>query len=85
MSSHSEQILNHSVNVILRSELDAPLPDRFLGHDHAARSEQIFDIVKTQTESMVKPDRAADDLRWESVLQVAGASRFHPDSLRDLP
>ena len=27
------------------------------------------------------PDGVADDLRWESVPLVAGASRFHPFSL----
>ena len=47
---------------VLRSELDGPLSDCFTSHVHATLSEQIFDLTKTETESIIGPDREIDDL-----------------------
>jgi hypothetical protein len=55
---------------ITSPELDAPEAERFSGYSDASFSEQVFDISVTEIESVVSPDRIADDVRRESVPLV---------------
>ena len=66
---------------VFRSELDAPKSDRFIGNGDAALSQQVLDIAKAQAESVVQPDRVADDFRRKSISAVALRFPFHPPSL----
>jgi len=40
----------------------APQADRFMAYGDASLSHQIFDVSVTQAESVVEPDRVADDI-----------------------
>ena len=46
---------------IVQTELLIPEPIRFIGDDYSAFGEKILDISQAQAESMVNPDRIADD------------------------
>ncbi len=39
----------------------------------AALSEQVFDIPKAESESVVEPNGMVDDFRWKTVAFVAGS------------
>ncbi len=62
---------------VLRTELEAPKPDRLVGNRDAALRQQILNVPKAHTESMVKPYGVADDLGWKSVSAVARHVAFH--------
>ena len=51
-------------------ELQAPLPDGFIGHDHPTGEQEFFDIAVAETEAEVQPDAIADDLSREAVVFV---------------
>ena len=55
-----------------RTEPLAPLPNRLVGDRHASLREEIFSIVEAEAESIVEPDRVADDVGWESISVIAG-------------
>ena len=50
-----------------RPEPLAPLPNRLVGDRYASLREEIFSIAEAEAESIVEPDRVADDVRWESI------------------
>jgi hypothetical protein len=50
---------------IVRTELLAPLSNRFIRHDDSRFGEKILDISEAQAEAMVSPDCIADDLGSE--------------------
>ena len=56
---------------VLRPELDAPQTDGFIGNGDAPLGEHLFYVSEAHAESMVEPDRVADDLDWKSVSAVA--------------
>ena len=58
-----------------RTEPLAPLPNRLVGDRHASLREEIFSIAEAEAESMVEPDRVADDVGWESISVIAGCLR----------
>ena len=45
-----------------RTEPLAPLPNRLVGDRHASLREEIFSIAEAEAESIVEPDRVADDV-----------------------
>ena len=45
----------------LLAKLAAPLSHCFIGHDHAPRGEQLFDVTKAEVEAMVEPDRMSNN------------------------
>lgn len=43
-----------------RAKFQAPPPDRFVGHDDAPFSQELFDFTKAEAKAMVEPHRVAD-------------------------
>ena len=66
---------------VLRPELPTPLANGFVGDDDPPLGEEILDVSEAQTESVVEPDRVADDFLRESVSEVVWRSRAHRGSL----
>jgi hypothetical protein len=66
---------------IIETEFLTPLPDGFIGHDDAALGEKILDIPETQAETMISPDRIADDLGRETIPGVTRAIALHGTSV----
>ena len=64
-----------------RTEPLAPLPNRLVGDRHASLREEIFGIAEAEAESMVEPDRVADDVGWESLSVIAGQRALHRPTL----
>ena len=64
-----------------RTEPLAPLPNRLVGDHHASLREEIFSIAEAETESIVEPDRVADDVGWESISVIAGRLTPHRPTL----
>jgi hypothetical protein len=56
---------------ILLAELPAPLPERFVGHDHPASEQQLFDVSIAETEAIVQPHARADNLGRKPMVFVA--------------
>jgi hypothetical protein len=57
---------------ILLAKLATAFPDRFVGHDHPAGEQQLFDVSVAEAEPEVQPNTMTDDLRWKSVIFVGG-------------
>ena len=53
-----------------RPELDAPKANRLVADGDTPLGQQIFDIPMAQIESMIQPDRIADDVGWKTVTLV---------------
>jgi len=68
---------------VLRTKLEAPKPDRFVGNRDAALGEKVFHIPKAETEAVVELDGVADDLGRKSISVVARRVTFHRPSLPD--
>ena len=66
---------------VFETELDAPEPDRLIRNRDATPSEHLFHVSKAHAESMVEPNRVADDFRRESVSTVARCFALHQPSL----
>ena len=64
-----------------RTEPLAPLPNRLVGDRHASLREEILSIAEAEAESIVEPDRVADDVRWESISVIAGGLAPHRPAL----
>ena len=64
-----------------RTEPLAPLPNRLVGDRYASLREEIFSIAEAEAESIVEPDRVADDVRWESISVIAGRLAPHRPTL----
>ena len=64
-----------------RTEPLAPLPNRLVGDRHASLREEIFGIAEAEAESMVEPDRVADDVGRESISVIAGQLALHRPTL----
>jgi len=47
------------------AKLQAPLPDRFVGHDYTADEQQFFHVTRAEAEVNIQPDSAADALARE--------------------
>jgi hypothetical protein len=66
---------------IARTELLAPESYRFIRHDDSALGEKVLDIPEAQTETMVSPDRIADDFWRESMTVIARPVVLHRTSV----
>ena len=64
-----------------RTEPLAPLPNRLVGDRHASLREEIFSIAEAEAESIVEPDRVADDVGWESISVIADRLTPHRPTL----
>ena len=64
---------------VVRAELPAPLPNRFVRDDDASFGQQILDIPEAETVSVVEPHGVADDVGRKAMPEVAGSTRCHPD------
>ena len=51
-------------------ELQARLPNGFIGHDNPTGEQELFHIAVAQTEAKVEPDAMTDDLGCEAVVFV---------------
>jgi len=47
------------------TKFQAPLADRFVGHDYAADEQQFFHVTMAETEVEIPPDGVADELTRE--------------------
>ena len=65
----------------VQTEPLAPLPNRLVGDRHASLREEIFSIAEAEAESIVEPNRVADDVRWESTSVIAGRLAPHRPTL----
>ena len=71
----------------LMSELvaksEALLPHRFVGHEHASRSQVLFDITKAEVEAMIEPNRVCDNFQRKPKTFVGrcGGVGFHAASI----
>jgi len=61
---------------IVRTELLTPESNRFIRDDDSAFGEKILDIPKAQAETMVSPDRIADDF-WRETMTVIARPVVH--------
>ncbi len=52
---------------VLRTKLEAPKSDRFVGNRDAALRQQFLNVPKAHAESVVEPDGVADDFGWKSM------------------
>jgi hypothetical protein len=57
---------------IVLAKLATPFPDGFVGHDHPACEQELFDVSVAEAEAEVQPNTMTDDLRWTSVIFVGG-------------
>ena len=64
-------VLSLQSSSIYSSEFDAPQPDGFVADGDATFSEQVFNIPMTQIESIVEPNRIANDIWRESVSFIS--------------
>ena len=55
---------------VLRTELQTPLPDGFVGNDDPALGEQIFHIPEAQAKPIVMPDGVAADFGRKTVSGI---------------
>ncbi len=63
---------------VVKAELPAPLPNRFVRHDDSPFGQQILDIPEAQAVSVVQPHGVVDDFRRKAMPKVAGSTRVHP-------
>lgn len=55
----------------LRLDFQAPAPIRFKGDRYTSFGQRILDVMEARTESLVRPDGVADDLRLESMAVLS--------------
>jgi hypothetical protein len=69
------------ISGIARTELLTPDSNRFIRDEDSAFGEQIFDISEAQAETMVNPDRIADDFPREPMAVIPRSTASHATSL----
>jgi hypothetical protein len=52
------------------AKLAAPLPERFIGHDHATGEPQLFAAALAETQAEVQPDALADDCDGQTMTMM---------------
>jgi hypothetical protein len=67
------------------AELQAPVPDAFMGHHDTAFRQDQLDVAQADAEDVIQPDRVADDLRGKPMTGIRGAFRIHAGSPARLP
>ncbi len=68
---------------VFRAELEAPQTNGFVGNCDSALCEEVLDVPKAETESVVEPDGVADDLAWKPISAVTWRFAVHRSSLPD--
>jgi len=66
---------------VVEPERPAPLPDRLIRDGDPALDQQILDIPKADTESVVEPDCVTNDFARIAVPVIEGSGGFHDASL----
>ena len=66
---------------IVRTELLTSMSNGLIRDDDASLGQQVFDIAKAQTETVIKPDSVADDFGREPMAVIARTAGFHGASL----
>jgi len=66
------------------TEFVTPTTDSFVGNNDSTLSQKILSIAKAETESMIKPDRMADDFKRKEVSVVNWDCLIHVINLTDL-
>jgi hypothetical protein len=66
---------------IFGTELQTPLSDALKADCDPALCQEVFKISKAQAESVVEPNRMADDVRWKSVSVIGWHIGIHCPSL----
>ena len=64
-----------------RGKFLAPAPDRLVGDNDAALSQNQLNITQAETEDVVQPDGVADDLSGEAMAIVRIGGWLHVASL----
>ena len=64
-----------------RTERLAPLADGLVRHRDAALGEEVFDVAEAEGESVLEPDRVADDRGREPVAEIVRDVGRHPASV----
>ena len=54
-----------------RPEMAHPAPDRLIGDDNPAFSQQILDLAEAEREAVIKPDRVLDDFGRKAIAAIA--------------
>ena len=67
------------------AEFVAPTPNSFVGNNNPTSRQKILNIAKAETESIIKPDRMADDFGRKTISVVQSISIIHTFSLTDWP
>ena len=68
---------------VVRSELSAPAADRLVGDHDSSLGQQILDIPKAQTKSVIEPDCVTDDFTRIAVSVIERSGRCHPQVWQD--
>jgi hypothetical protein len=66
---------------VIRAELIAPLPDRFVGQLNTAPRHHLLDVSVTHREPEVEPDHLADDIAGKAMTTVEVGWGSHPISI----
>jgi hypothetical protein len=66
---------------VVGPELLAPLPDGLVREDDSAFREEVLDVSKAQTESVIQPNRVTDDMGRKPVPMVTTHVAVHHQSL----
>ena len=66
------------------TELEAPMPNAFMGHYDATFRQDQLDIAQAEAEDVIQSDRVADDLRRKPMPGIRGVLRIHAGSLARL-
>ena len=66
------------------AELQAPVPDTFVGHHDAAFRRDQLDVAQAEAEDVIQPDRVADNLRRKPMPGIRGPLSIHAGSLARL-
>jgi len=64
-------------------KLETPSANGLVGHLNTALGKKILDVAEAQRESVIEPDRIADDLWREPVAVIASLMFAHPASVPD--
>ena len=69
----------------VRTELQAPKPNAFVGHYDAAFGQDKLDVAQAEAEDVIQPDGMADDLGRKPMPRIRGGLECHDVSLAHLP
>ena len=67
------------------TELEAPMPNAFMGHYDATFRQDQLDIAQAEAEDVIQPDRMADNVGGKPVSRIRGGFGCHSVSLAHLP